>query len=120
MGRVPGGRQRLRRAIRVGRYWRRCAARRETSWSVPRDPAHARRRTVPRWRNAKTLEFGSGQRFYVRHMDTGRTDTISLKLSVPRDIPNGSVALTNARILTMDHRKVINGTVVVKGSRISC
>jgi Tol biopolymer transport system component len=74
----------------------------------------------PRWRNAKTLEFGSGQRFYVRHMDSGRTDTINLKLSVPRDVPNGSIALTNARIVTMDHRKAINGTVVVKGSRISC
>jgi hypothetical protein len=75
----------------------------------------------PRWRNAKTLEYGSGPHFYVRHMDTGRTDTITLKLSVPRDVPNGSVALTNARILTMDQRKVIaNGTVVVKGSRISC
>ena len=59
----------------------------------------------PRWRNAKTLEYGSGQRFYVRHMDTGRTDTINLKLSVPRDVPTGSVALTNARIVTLDQRK---------------
>ena len=75
----------------------------------------------PRWRDAKTLEYGSGQHYYVRHMDTGRTDTITLKLSVPRDVPNGSVALTNARIVTLDRRKVIErGTVVVKGSRIAC
>ena len=26
-----------------------------------------------------------------------------LKLSVPRDVPSGSVALTNARIVTLDH-----------------
>jgi len=75
----------------------------------------------PRWRNAKTLEYGSGQRFYVRHMDSGRTDTIHLKLSVPRDVPTGSVALTNARIVTLDQRKVIErGTVVVRESRIAC
>jgi len=75
----------------------------------------------PRWRDAKTLEYGSGTRYYVRHMDTGRTDSITLNLSVPRDVPTGSVALTNARIITLDHRKVIErGTIVVKGSRIAC
>lgn len=75
----------------------------------------------PRWRDAKTLEYGSGVHYYVHHMDNGRTDSTTLKLSVPRDIPNGSVALTNARILTMDHRKVIEkGTVVVKNNRIAC
>jgi hypothetical protein len=75
----------------------------------------------PRWRDAKTLEYGSGPHYYVHHMDTGHTDTVTLKLSVPRDIPSGSVALTNARILTMDNRKVIDrGTIVVKGSRIAC
>jgi Tol biopolymer transport system component len=75
----------------------------------------------PRWRDARTLEFGSGPHYYVRHMDTGRTDTTTLKLSVPRDVPAGSVALTNARIVTLDHRKVIDrGTVVVTGSRIAC
>ena len=41
--------------------------------------------------------------------------------SVPREIPSGSLALTNARILTFDHRKVIErGSIVIKGSRISC
>jgi len=36
-------------------------------------------------------------------------------------VPTGSVALTNARIVTLDHRKVIErGTIVVKGSRIAC
>src|ERR1051326_330087 len=62
----------------------------------------------PRWRDAKTLQYGRGPHYYVRHMDTGRTDSITLKLSVPRNIPSGSVALTNARIVTLDHRKVID------------
>jgi Tol biopolymer transport system component len=75
----------------------------------------------PRWRDATTLEYGSGPRFYVHHVETGRTDTIALKLSVPRDIPQGSIALTNARIVTLNKRQVINnGTIVVRGSRIAC
>jgi Tol biopolymer transport system component len=75
----------------------------------------------PRWRDKTTLEFGSGPRYYVHHMETGKTDTVTLKLSVPRDIPTGSIALTNARIVTLDSRKVIErGTIVVKGSRIAC
>jgi Tol biopolymer transport system component len=75
----------------------------------------------PRWRDKTTLEYGSGPHYYVHHMDNGRTDTVTLKLSVPRDIPRGSVALTNARLVTLDNRKIINsGTVVVKDGRISC
>jgi Tol biopolymer transport system component/imidazolonepropionase-like amidohydrolase len=75
----------------------------------------------PRWRDAKTLEWGSGNRFFVHHVETKKTDTTTLTVSAPRDVPTGSVALTNARIVTLDKRKVIDrGTIVVKGSRISC
>jgi hypothetical protein len=75
----------------------------------------------PRWRDKNTLEFGSGPHFYTHHMDTGKTDTVHFKLSVPRDVPTGSMAFTNARIVTLDNRKVIErGTIVVKGSRIAC
>ncbi len=75
----------------------------------------------PRWRDANTLEYGSGARYYAHHMDTGRTDTVTLSLTVPRDIPSGSIALTNARIVTLDQRKVIErGTIVVRGGRIAC
>ena len=75
----------------------------------------------PRWRDSKTLEYGSGPSFYVHHMDGGATDTVTLSVSVPRAIPTGSVALTGARLVTLDHRKVIDsGTIVVRGSRIAC
>ena len=41
--------------------------------------------------------------------------------TIPKRVPNGTVAFTNARILTMENRQVIpRGTVVVKGSRIAC
>jgi len=75
----------------------------------------------PRWRDRNTLEFGSANQFFVRHIDTGLTDTITLSVSVPRAVPSGSVAVTGARLVTLDHRKVIDsGTIVVRGSRIAC
>ena len=43
-----------------------------------------------------------------------------LEIQAPRDIPEGVVALTNARILTMDGDQVIEeGTVVVRNNRIA-
>ena len=75
----------------------------------------------PRWRNNTTLEYGSGEKYYIHHVDTKKTDTVTLRLTVPRDVPTGTIALTNARIITLDQRKVIErGTIVVKGSRIAC
>ena len=75
----------------------------------------------PRWRDKNTLEFGSANQFFVRHVDAGVTDTITLGVSVPRAVPSGTVALTGARLVTLDHRKVIDsGTIVVRGSRIAC
>ena len=75
----------------------------------------------PRWRDGNTLEYGSGPHYYVHHMDSGVTDTISLKLTVPRDVPEGTIALTGARIVTLNNREVIeSGTVVIDGSRIAC
>ncbi len=75
----------------------------------------------PRWRNDSTLEYSSGAAYYVHHVGTGKTDTLKLQLTVPRALPTGSVALTGARIITLNKRQVIeNGTIVVKGSRIAC
>jgi len=75
----------------------------------------------PHWRDAPTPEFVIGARYYAHHVATGRTDTVRLRLSIPREVPRGSIALTNARILTLDRRQVIDrGTVLVSGSRIAC
>ena len=75
----------------------------------------------PRWRDANTLEYGSGPQYFVHHMESGVTDTVTLRLTVPRDVPEGTIALTGARIVTLNNRQVIeNGTVVVDGSRIAC
>jgi len=44
----------------------------------------------------------------------------NISFSRPHDVPKGSIALTNARIITMRGDEVIeNGTVVINGNRIT-
>lgn len=75
----------------------------------------------PRWRTTTVLEYMSGALHFVHDVTTGRTDTVTMKLSAPRAVPTGTIALTNARLITVDKRTVIDrGTIVVKGSRIAC
>jgi Tol biopolymer transport system component len=75
----------------------------------------------PRWRDATTVEFGSGDRYYAHRLDEARTDTVAVRLDVPRRVPTGTVALTNARIVTLGPDSVIErGAVVVQGARIRC
>lgn len=75
----------------------------------------------PRWRDRFTLEYSSGALHFVHDLRTGKTDTTTLRLSAPRAVPTGRIALTNARLITMDKRQVIDrGTVVVRGGRIEC
>ncbi|MGE0555043.1 MAG: amidohydrolase family protein [Gemmatimonadales bacterium] len=74
----------------------------------------------PRWRGA-LLEFGSGNRYFAHDPVSGRTDTVTVTLAVPRALPTGRVALTNARIVTLEDRRVIErGTIVIDGARIAC
>ncbi|MGH7718493.1 MAG: hypothetical protein ACREON_06590, partial [Gemmatimonadaceae bacterium] len=134
----------------------------------------------PRWRDARTLEFGSGTRYFAHRVDPDRlaaaplaradsvrrartdtvavrtdsivhpdtaaapardsvqvrdtvvterstltaaspTDTAEIRLAVPADVPSGTIALINARIITLANRRVIDrGTVVVRRGRITC
>ncbi len=75
----------------------------------------------PRWRDAATIEYGCASKYFVFHTDSSKTDTTEIHLNVPRAIPQGSIALTNARIITLQNRKVIeDGTIVAKAGRITC
>lgn len=75
----------------------------------------------PRWRDSLTIEYGSGNQYFAYHVDSKKADTVTIRVNVPRPIPNGKVAFTNARIVTLENRRVIdNGTVLVSGSRIAC
>jgi Tol biopolymer transport system component len=74
----------------------------------------------PTWRTATVLDYGSGTRAYAYDVAARRADTASIALRVPRDIPAGTVAFTNARLVTLDRRQVRTGTLVVTGNRIAC
>ncbi|GEM_PF-209087 len=75
----------------------------------------------PHWRDARTVEYVSGNRYYVTDVVSGRSDTLRIHVRVPRPTPGGSVALVGARLVTLDARRVIErGTIVVRGSRIAC
>ncbi len=75
----------------------------------------------PRWRTADQLEFSSGNRYFVHHVSTNTTDTLTVSHSVARAIPDGRIAFTGARIVTLNGDEVIeNGTVVADVGRITC
>jgi Tol biopolymer transport system component len=75
----------------------------------------------PRWRSDGVLDFGNGPSFYTHHLSSGRTDTVSVRLTQPRAIARGTIALTGARIITLENRQVIpSGTVLVRDGRIAC
>ena len=75
----------------------------------------------PTWRDSSTLTFGNAQQFFSHDVDSGVTDTVTIALSHPKDTPTGTVALTNARIITIESDGVIDrGVIVIDGARISC
>jgi Tol biopolymer transport system component len=75
----------------------------------------------PRWKNARTLEFGSGTRYYAHDVGTQATDTVDVRLEVPRYLPEGSLAFSGGRIVTLEDGEVIEeGDLVVQGARIAC
>ena len=76
---------------------------------------------VVRWRDSTTVTYGTGNRFVSWNVSTKRADTATIRLTVPRDLPSGTIAFTNGRILTMDNRRVISrGSIVIKAGRITC
>lgn len=75
----------------------------------------------PRWRDATSVEYGNANKYFVYHLDSGKTDSSEIHLSVPRPLPRGSIALTHARIITLKNKQVIDsGTIVAKAGRITC
>ncbi len=75
----------------------------------------------PRWRSATVLDITSGNRAFAHDVAARRTDTVGVALTSPRALPSGSIALTGARIVTLDNRRVIaSGTIVVRQGRVAC
>ncbi|MEZ4589413.1 MAG: amidohydrolase family protein [Gemmatimonadales bacterium] len=102
------------------------AAGAERGDSLGIDLAGARRLTRqggrdPHWRGADELRFTSGPAQLVHRPSTGRTDTTPIRLRLPRDGARGTLALTGARIVTMDSAGVIErGTIVIRDHRLAC
>jgi hypothetical protein len=88
---------------------------------LPVQPISREGGLFPRWRNARTVDFGSGNRHYAYDLETGKTETTEIRLKVPRAVPQGTIALAGARLVTLDGRRVIErGTLVVREGRIAC
>ncbi|MEO8451006.1 MAG: amidohydrolase family protein [Gemmatimonadota bacterium] len=75
----------------------------------------------PSWRDDRTLQFASGDRYVTYDVVTRRLTSSRITLQVARPAPGGSIALVGAKIITIDSGRVIpRGTVIVKGARIVC
>jgi Tol biopolymer transport system component len=73
----------------------------------------------PRWNAKGQLVYVRGPRAYQIDIDGSVAKQWSLELQLPRDRPRGTLALTNARIVTLDNRKIIDrGTILVRDNRI--
>lgn len=75
----------------------------------------------PKWQNDSTLDFGSANNFYTYDAFTGEKDSLAINFTVDKDIPDGTLAIEGARILTMNNREIIdNGSIVIENARITC
>lgn len=74
----------------------------------------------PRWAGEGRLVFGSANRIVVHDVAQGTSDVHRAQLTVPRAGVRGSVALRNARIVTMNGMEVIErGDLIVTDGRIA-
>ena len=71
----------------------------------------------PTWIDPDRLSFGSAQRIYVHDLTTSATDTTDVSLRVPRALSTRSIALTNARIVTLEDEAQPNGAAGVLETR---
>jgi len=76
----------------------------------------------PNWRDSGTVEFGSGSNYFTHNVATETTDTFDIEMEIPRDVlPEGTIAITEARIITLENEEVIErGSLVATNGRITC
>ncbi len=76
----------------------------------------------PSFRDDGTVEFGSGATYYTYDIASETADTVQIELELARDVlPDGTIAITNARIVTLENRRVIErGSLVATDGRITC
>ena len=76
----------------------------------------------PNWRDAGTVEFGSGASYFTHSIATETTDTFDIEMEIPRNVlPEGTIAISGARIITLENGEVIEqGSLVATNGRITC
>ncbi len=99
------------------------------SWTDP-NPSKARAdRTrldlsggaYPRWHDQHTVEFAAGNDYVTYDLASGVRRAIHVPLSFARANAPGTIALTNARIITLDGDRIFErGTLLVRDGRITC
>ena len=76
----------------------------------------------PTWIDGNTLTFGSADMLYKYNLRTEETDSIDINLIVEKDKAAGSIAFTNARIITVNQEDEVieSGSIVIVDGRITC
>ena len=72
------------------------------------------------WLGERTLGWSFTDAYYTQDIDADSARSIArVSITVPRAAPSGTIAFTNARIVTMSGDDVIErGTIIVEGNRI--
>ena len=74
-----------------------------------------------RWHDAHTVEFAAGDQYVSFDVDSGVRTSTRVALSFARDNAPGTLAFSNARIITLNGDQILNGgTLVVNAGRITC
>lgn len=73
------------------------------------------------WRDEHTLQFASGNQYVTYDAATRSTQELTVHLALPRERGKGTLALTNARVITMEGDRVLaRATVLIEDARIRC
>jgi Tol biopolymer transport system component len=77
--------------------------------------------TYARWHDEHTVEFAAGNDYVTYDLGSGIRRAIHVPLSFARANAPGTIALTNARIITLDGDRILeHGTLLVRDGRIAC
>jgi imidazolonepropionase-like amidohydrolase len=75
----------------------------------------------PRWLDNETVEYGMGRQHFLRRLAGGQTEGQELTVEIRPPLPEGRVAIANARLITSGKQGVIEkGSLLVQGRRILC
>ncbi|MEQ9398644.1 MAG: hypothetical protein RJQ04_05700 [Longimicrobiales bacterium] len=90
--------------------------------TLPVTPLSTEGGIFPSWRDAGTVQFGSGTRYHAWNVAAGTADTVAIELTIPRaSLAGGTIAVTNARIVTLEDDGVLEGaSLVATNGRITC